>query len=125
MQDFLSKFSRYFMTGGVAAIVDAGGFGILHQFGVSIFIAASASFILAAIVNFILSSFFVFNSKLSKRKFYKFFCFALLGLAINVTITLCLTSFFKILPIIAKVLAIGSAFVLNFLLNMFFVFKDT
>jgi len=125
MQDFLSKFTRYFMTGGVAAIVDAGGFGIIHHAGVSIFIAASASFILAAIVNFILTSFFVFNSKLSKSKFYKFFGFALLGLAVNVTITLCLTSMFNLLPIIAKVLAIGCAFVLNFLLNMFIVFTDT
>jgi len=124
MQDVLSKFVRYFMTGGVAAIVDAGGFALLHYVGMSTMPAAATSFTAAAVANYQLSSRFVFDSQPIKRQFMKFFLVALIGLAINVAITVFLMNTFEaIYPIVAKVMAIGITFVVNFLLNMYIVFK--
>lgn len=111
------------MTGGLAAVVDAGGFGVLHHLGIDIVPAAVISFCAAAVVNYQLSSRFVFKHAPTQKQFYKFFLVALIGLAVNVGITYWLTENTGLLPILAKVAAIGVAFFVNFLLNLLIVFK--
>jgi len=123
MTNLLTKFTRYFMTGGAAAIVDAGGFGLLNFLGISVLLAATISFSIAAVVNYLLSSQFVFAKKLSHQDFYKFLIFALIGLIINVAITSTLIYQLNLYPMLAKTTAIGMTFVINFFLNARFVFK--
>lgn len=123
MPSVLQKFIGYFVTGGLAAVVDAGGFGILHALGLAVLPAAVTSFVTAAVVNYQLSSRYVFNHKPTKAHFYKFFVVALIGLAVNVGITYWLVINTTLLPILAKVIAIGVAFFVNFLLNLLIVFK--
>lgn len=123
MQNVIQKFVGYFMTGGLAAVVDAGGFGLLHHQGVEVLPAAIISFCAAAVVNYQLSSRYVFKHTPTKKQFYKFFFVALIGLAVNVGITYWLVQNTTLMPVLAKIIAIGIAFFVNFLLNLLVVFK--
>jgi putative flippase GtrA len=119
----LIKFSRYFLTGGAAAIVDAGGFAMLHSLGVSTPPAAVASFALAAVVNFLLTARFVFGQRPTGRGFTLFLLAALIGLTVNVSVTIAGVELLDLPPVVAKIVGIGTAFSLNFLLNLLVVFR--
>lgn len=123
MKNVIQKFIGYFMTGGLAAVVDAGGFALLHQQHVEVLPAAIVSFCTAAVVNYQLTSRYVFKHTPTKKQFYKFFLVALIGLLVNVGITYWLVQSMALMPELAKVVAIGVAFFVNFLLNLLIVFK--
>jgi len=122
-RDTLIKFSRYFLTGGVAAIVDAGGFALLHYLGIGTPPAAVASFALAAAVNFLLTARFVFGQRPTGRGFTLFLLAALIGLTVNVGVTIAGVELLGLEPLVAKIVGIGTAFSLNFLLNLLVVFR--
>ena len=123
MRNFFVKFLRYFFTGGVAAIVDVGGFALLYGLGITPLPAAASSFSIAAIVNFLLTSRFVFRQCATGRRFTLFFVAALFGLAVNVGVTMSTIMYFGIDPRLAKIVGIGIAFFINFLLNLCIVFR--
>jgi putative flippase GtrA len=124
MGDVLSKFGRYFLTGGTAAIVDAGGFALLHHAGLATLPAAAASFMLATAVNFALTARYVFGKKATGRGYTLFLLAALLGLTVNVGATVVAAEVVGIPAIAAKIVGIGTAFSLNFMLNWLVVFRD-
>jgi len=123
MRETLVKLLRYGVTGGTAAIVDAGGFALLIVLGLGIAMAGTASFCVAALVNYLLSSRFVFASGRSAQGFALFFVMALIGLAINLGVTLAGVYLVGLPPILAKIAGIGTAFLVNFALNLRFVFR--
>lgn len=115
--------SRYLVTGGIAAIVDIGGFALGLRAGLSIVVAAMISFLLAALVNYLLSSRYVFKQDRSRRGYLLFLAAASLGFLLNVSLTVFFSGYLLGSPILAKTLAIGIAFVFNFTLNKFIVFR--
>lgn len=119
----LLKLPGYIMSGGIAAICDAGGFALLHHAGAATAAAATISFVAAAVVNFRLSSKFVFKQLPSRRRFVLFLSMAVVGLVVNVGLTLSAIMIFDLPPEIAKVFAIAVTFFVNFLLNVFVVFR--
>lgn len=121
----LRKFSGYFLTGGTAAVVDAGGFALLHGFGVSVPVAAVLSFLVAAVVNYLLTTKFVFGQAATSRQFALFIAMAAVGLVINAGLTVAAASLLAVPAPLAKVLAIGLTFCVNFCLNYFVVFKTS
>lgn len=123
MKEIFYKFTKYFLTGGTAAIVDLAGFAFFNFFGINLFFSAAISFSIAAVVNYLLTSRFVFQKKTSVKRFALFFCFALIGLLINVGTTLISVNYFNIIPIYSKVIGIGAAFIINFFLNLCVVYK--
>jgi len=123
MHGALSKLLPYAMTGGIAAIVDAGGFALLLNAGLGIATAGVLSFCAAAVVNYLLTSRFVFGRELSARGFALFFSAALIGLSINVGLTLIGFYVLALPPLVAKLIGIGTAFFVNFLINLRVVFR--
>lgn len=117
------KLARYIVTGGLAAVVDAGGFALLAWAGVTLAVAAVASFLAAAVVNYLSSSAFVFRQPPSLRRFSLFLAGALVGMLFNVGVTLAAIHMLACPPLIAKVIGIGCAFLLNFALNLLLVFR--
>lgn len=115
---------RYVMTGGTAAFIDAGGFYLLHRAGLATAAAAALSFCVAAAVNYSLTSRFVFHTALSSRRLLLFFLFALVGLIVNVALTMLFIIAADMPPLVAKVVAIGFAFAINFALNAGIVFRQ-
>jgi putative flippase GtrA len=122
MHEIVSKFLRYVVTGGVAAMADTGGFAFLIDAHLNVLIAGIASFCAAAVVNYLLTCQFVFGRIVSARGFALFLFAALIGLSVNVGITVIGVYLLILPPIAAKLVGIGFAFLLNFCLNVFFVF---
>ncbi len=123
MRDLISKFLRYVLTGGIAAIIDVGGFALLLRTGLAIPVAGATSFCAAAGVNYLLTSRFVFRRASHSRGFAVFLGMATLGLLVNVGVTWVAAEHLPIAPVIAKILGVGVAFLLNFFLNTFVVFS--
>jgi putative flippase GtrA len=122
VRDFVSKLLRYGVTGGIAAVVDAGGFALLVSLKLSIVAAGCLSFCIAALVNYSLTSRFVFNREATLRGLAAFTAAALIGLTVNVGVTLLGVFAMGLPPIAAKVMGIGIAFIVNFLINLRVVF---
>ena len=116
--------ARYLLTGGLAAVVDIGGFWALERAGLPVAQAAVISFIPAAVVNFIATSLFVFKAAPSVRRFWMFLAFAGVGLAINASVTWALSQALPWTPL-AKVAGVGVAFIANFLMNALIVFRTS
>ena len=123
MKEIFLKLTKYFLTGGIAAIVDLTGFSFLLFLGVKLFFSAIISFCIAAVINFLLTSRFVFQKKSTFKMFVLFLCFALVGLLINVGVTLISVNYFDTTPIYSKLIGIGTAFIINFFLNLCVVYK--
>ena len=123
MRDVLSKLLPYAMTGGIAAVVDAGGFALLVNAKMGVAIAGILSFCTAAVVNYLLTSKLVFGREASLRGFALFFSAALIGLSINVGLTLLGFYVLGLEPLAAKLIGIGTAFFVNFLINLRVVFR--
>ena len=114
---------RYFFTAGTAAVVDVGGFAILRFFQIPIAVAAVASFCVATVVNYVLTSRIVFKQVPTVRGFGLFFVAAVGGLTVNVSVTLIGSLYLGIAPVLAKIIGVGTAFLLNFWLNLRIVFR--
>jgi putative flippase GtrA len=119
----LKKLFRYFFTAGTAAVVDVGGFGLLCLTPVPIAVSAVTSFCSATVVNFLLTSRYVFNRAPSMRGFGLFFVAAVGGLIVNVSVTLIGSLYLGMPPVLAKLVGVGTAFLLNFWLNLRIVFR--
>ncbi|UAK23417.1 GtrA family protein [Sphingomonas nostoxanthinifaciens] len=114
---------RYVGTGGTAAVVDIGLFACLVRAGLIVPLAACLSFAMAAVVNYWLTSRFVFGHRRSVAGFAQFLAAALIGLAINVSVTTLAAALLPIPPVVAKLIGVGVAFGANFLLNALIVFR--
>jgi len=119
----ISKFVRYIGTGGAAAIFDVSGFHVLLNAGLPIAIAASLSWLIAAFVNYHLTSRFVFDQAASRGRLLQFLVGAAAGLSINVSVTLICATMISITPMLSKVIGIGTAFIVNFFINLLWVFR--
>jgi putative flippase GtrA len=122
VRDFVSKLLRYGVTGGIAAVVDAGGFALLVSAKLGIFAAGCLSFCIAALVNYSLTSRFAFNREATLRGLAAFTAAALIGLMVNVAVTLLGVFTMGLAPLAAKLMGTGTAFIVNFLINLRFVF---
>lgn len=123
MRDLIAKFLGYFLTGGFAAIIDIGGFALLLTTKIAVGPAAAASFCVAILVNFQLISRFVFKQNATARRFFFYLLGALVGLVVNVGITVAGTDFLALPEIAAKIFGVGTAFLVNFALNVAVVFR--
>jgi putative flippase GtrA len=136
---------RYILTGGSAAVIDVSLCTWLVALGQPLLLASCMSFCVAAVVNYALASFFVFGHPLSLRQLGLFVAVALLGMGINVGVTLVAASTIPFGAILlhltdamglpadiaratavapAKICGIGVAFLFNFYLNSTIVFRD-
>ena len=121
--DLICKLLGYTLTGGIAAIVDAGGFFLLTQTNLPIAPSGILSFCVAALVNYRLTGRFVFSRDATTRGFALFLIAALVELMVNVSVMLASVALLGLWPLAAKVLGIGTAFLVNFFLNVRIVFR--
>jgi putative flippase GtrA len=124
MRDVASKLLRYALAGGAAAVVDIGGFSFLHSVHVSSALAAACSFGAATVVNFGLACRWAFGTRPSVLTYALFLSGALLGLFINVSVTLAGVAWFDLKPPVAKTIAVAATFLVNFVINNSVVFRS-
>jgi putative flippase GtrA len=120
-----SQFLGYFLTAGTAAVVDIGGFVLLTAQGLAILTSAIISFLVAMVVNYTLSSRYVFRTDSTASRFFLFAGGAMLGLAINVSITWAAATQLGLAPTLAKIAGVGTAFLFNFAINKALVFRTS
>ena len=113
-------FLRYFIFGGIAALIELAGFYILtNNLAVPYIFATPISFSVSATVNYFLQRRFTFKNKYSQKhwQFSAFFIIALGGLLINWVTTVFYVEFLSISPIYSKIGAILTVFLFNYFLN--------
>lgn len=114
----------YAVTGGVAAVVDIGGFHLLTRQMEGVAVPAALSFTAAAVVNYLLTSAWVFRRDWrSARRAGLFMVSALTGLAVNAGVTTAVASWLPVHATLAKVAGVGVAFGINFAMNARWVFR--
>ncbi len=117
------KLLLYFFTAGAAAVVDVGGFAVLCSTAMPIAVAAVTSFCLATVVNYLLTSRWVFERAPTLQGYGLFFVAAVGGLLVNVSVTLVGSLYLGVAPLLAKIVGVGAAFLVNFWLNSRIVFR--
>jgi putative flippase GtrA len=125
VRDLLSKLARYVVTGGLSAVVDAGGFALLLKAGLIVAVAGTLSFCISALGNYWMTSRFVFARRRTAQGFAMFFTAALIGLSVNLGVTLSGVYLAGLPPVVAKIVGIGIAFLVNFALNLLVVFRPS
>lgn len=119
----LPRVLRYALTGGLAAVVDIGGFALLALALPGVLLPAMLSFLLAAVVNYRASAGWVFGHDWRDgRRAARFLVAAGGGLAVNAGATALLAALVQTPPLAAKVAGVGLAFGVNFLLQAYWAF---
>jgi putative flippase GtrA len=113
---------RYGATGGAAAVVDLGGFALLMALQVPLLLSGTLSFAMAVLVNFFLSSYFVFRMPVTFRRLLAFALGASVGLVVNMGITVAMSAW-GMAPTLAKAIGIWTAFLVNYTVNVVFVYR--
>lgn len=114
---------HYLVTGGLAAIVDITGFTLLSYIGTPVIPAAAGSFGIATVVNFLLTSHWVFRTRPTAQRYAAFLIGALFGLLVNVAVTYLCVTYLQLPRPLAKTVAIGTTFLVNFWINARVVFR--
>ena len=121
------KLIRYFIVGGIAAVVDISLFAIFaYILGYNYLVVAACSFILATLVNYFLSIRFVFISGVRfppQHEVLLVFIISSAGLLINQLILFILVEYMVMDKMAAKLIATASVFLWNYLCRSQFVFN--
>lgn len=127
IQSLPLNFFAYFIVGGLAAIVDIGGFMLLTgAFGLHWFWAALASFVVSATINYVLSICFVFESGVRFRRHQEFalvLLVSVIGLACNEAALWVMITAAGLARLPAKVIATGVVFLWNYNARQHFIFR--
>jgi len=127
IQSLPLSFFTYFIVGGLAAVVDIGGFMLLTgRFGIPWFWAALASFVVSAMVNYLLSIWFVFESGVRFRRHHEFalvLLVSVIGLAFNEAALWLMITGAGLARLPAKVIATGVVFLWNYSARQHFIFR--
>lgn len=119
---------RYFLVGGIAAVVDISIFSIFAKvLGYNYIFIGAISFTVATFVNYILSIRFVFQScvRYSKRsEVIVVYAVSAAGLLINLIVLYLCIGIFHVEKIISKVIATGIVFFWNYFIRKYYVFNS-
>lgn len=117
--DGFIQFIRYFIVGGIAAVVNIGLlFLLVDIFNINYILSNIIGFIFALLVNYGLSTMFVFTKNNSMSKVFELVMYVIigvLGLGFDTLILWICTSKFNIYYKISKIISTMLTFIWNFL----------
>jgi putative flippase GtrA len=127
VQSIPASFFSYFMVGGIAAVVDIGGFMLLTgALRAPWFWAALASFVAAVVVNYLLSVRFVFESGVRFRRHHEaalVLAVSVIGLALNEAALWAMIELAGSGRLPAKLVATALVFLWNYGARQKFIFR--
>ena len=130
-QGIVGQFLRYFVTGGLAFIVDFGAFALaLYYFDIHYLVANLIGLMAGNVVNYLLTVGWVFSTE--KRKMEKhvvlevvvFVTISLVGMGLNEFLMYVFVGLLSIQEMVSKVGAAIIVLVYNFLARKFILFKS-
>lgn len=131
-RNIVGQFLRYFVTGGLAFVVDFGAFALaLYCFEIHYLLANLIGLMFGNVVNYLLSLGWVFSAE--KRKMEKhriieiivFVAISLVGMGLNELLMLLMVGFAGLNEMLSKIVAAGIVLVYNFLARKFILFHKT
>lgn len=130
-QGFVGQFLRYFVTGGLAFVVDFGAFALaLYYFDIHYLIANLIGLMAGNVVNYLLTVGWVFSTekrKMEKHVFLEvviFVLISLVGMGLNELLMYVFVDMLTIQEMVSKVLAAIIVLLYNFLARKFILFKS-
>ena len=130
-QGIVGQFLRYFVTGGLAFIVDFGAFALaLYYFEIHYLIANLIGLMAGNVVNYLLTVGWVFSTekrKMEKHVFLEvviFVLISLVGMGLNELLMYVFVDMLTIQEMVSKVLAAIIVLLYNFLARKFILFKS-
>jgi putative flippase GtrA len=122
----LLKFTKYFLVGGAAAIIEWSVFWLcVSVFHIFYLIAVAVAFLVATLMNYLLSVRFVFGhgqNTLRVEAILVYFVSAI-GLGLNFLLMWILHGKFKISSMPAKIFSTGIVFLWNYCSRRMFIFR--
>ena len=131
-RNIVGQFLRYFVTGGLAFVVDFGAFALaLYCFEIHYLLANLIGLMFGNVVNYLLSLGWVFS--VEKRKMEKhriieiivFVAISLVGMGLNELLMLLMVGFAGLNEMLSKIVAAGIVLMYNFLARKFILFHKT
>ena len=122
----LPKLLAYILVGGSAAAVNWAIFYICLEGGIWYLLAGVISFFIATLWNFFLARRFVFavSKKASLREGLLVYLVSFFGLIIDLSVLFLCVAILGLAALPSKILATGLAFVFNFGLRYFLIYRD-
>ena len=122
------KFVKYFIVGGIAAIVNLIIFFIFAKvMRYNYFVIGALAFIVATFVNYILSIKYVFKSGIrfgKHKELFWIYVVSIIGLIENEIILYLFASLLHIEIMISQIIAVGAVFFWNYIARNSFVFRS-
>lgn len=126
--DVIGKFLKFGLVGTLGLLVNLAVLYALKEYaGLHYLTSATLAFFIAVTSNFFLNKIWTFREKIANnfgRKYIRFFAVSIGGLAINLTLLYILVEFAELWYIVAQIIAVGIAFVFNFVGNTAWTFRD-
>lgn len=125
---FVTRFVRYFITGGMSALVDLALFWIFTQYmGVYYILAALLSFCVAFTLNYVLSRYWVFGPgrRAIAHEATLVLIVSVVGLGLHIAVLWMLVEWFSLPEMLAKIVATGLVFFWNFGARQYWVFSHS
>ena len=122
----MSKFIKFAIVGTLGSITNLAVFFVLSIFGFYYMLNACVCFFVAVTQNYILNNFFTFKEKKLNLKQYLLYINAnIFGLCVNLSVLFVFRNFIleQYADIFSQAIGIFAAFIINFLLSKYFVFK--
>ena len=131
-QGILGQFLRYFVTGGLAFVVDFGAFALaLYYFDIHYLIANLIGLAAGNVVNYLLTVGWVFSTekrKMEKHVFLEIVVFVLIslfGMGLNELLMYVFVGLLAIQEMVSKVAAAIIVLLYNFIARKFILFKKS
>jgi len=125
---FIKQLIKFAFVGAIGTIVNLTILYILTEFFLVYYIISEIfAFIVATINNYILNKFWTFKEKLHEKlikKYVKYVAISLIALILNICILFILVEYFYLWYILAALLAIFGAFMINFMGNRIWTFNN-
>lgn len=123
----LARMARYFVVGGLSAVVDISFFFVFAKLlGFNYLLVATIGFFIATLVNYVLSVRFVFTSGIRFSRHNEImlvYLVSAIGLAVNLLVLYLAISVAGLELMLSKVIATGTVFLWNFLSRHYFIFR--
>ena len=123
---YKKEFILYFFAGGFCALVNWSCFYIFNSnLGINYILSGLYAFIISTVINFILCK-IIFKSKgLKKRiEFLLVTIASVIAIIIDLSTMTLFIKLFNLVPIFAKILGTGFAFIFNYVFRQFFIFDN-
>jgi putative flippase GtrA len=125
---FLKKLLSFGVIGGVNALIDLGVFLLALQYLTSSLILANVfAWMIAVSGSYVMNSFITFAAESGRvlrwRDYFTFAASGVLGVAANTTVVVVAVEYLYLPVVLAKILAIGAGFLVNFSMSHFVVFR--